>query len=101
MAQVSWRTDDALVARVRAQALHFGLSIDEYLTRLARAATDPTYLEDPAEQVRERLRQAGLFADVPLPEGVPPSAAEIAAAQQRSASGISLADLVDEGRGPR
>lgn len=98
MAQVSWRTDDGLLARVRMQALHHGLSVNEYLTRLARAATDPAYAEAPAEQVRERLRLAGLLVEIEPPSGSPPSPAEVAAARERSSGGSSLSDLVGDGR---
>lgn len=98
MAQVSWRTDEGLLARVRVQAQHHGLSVNEYLTRLARAATDPAYAAAPADQVRERLRLAGLLVETEPPDGPVPSPADVAAVRERSSGGASLSDLVADGR---
>ena len=98
MAQVSWRTDDGLLARVRVQALQHGLSVNEYLTRLARAATDPTYVEAPAEQIRERLRLAGLLVEIEDAAAPGPTEDEVATARRRSSGGSSLSDLVEKNR---
>ena len=63
MAQISWRCPDGLAARVRLQADHFGLSMNEFISRVMQTATDPGFDQDPASQVRERLRLAGLLAE--------------------------------------
>jgi hypothetical protein len=98
MAQVTWRSSEGLIARVRLQAAHYGLSMNEYVTRVLETATNPDYSADPASQVRERLRLAGLLADVPEFEGSPPDPDAVAAARKRAGEGTSLSDLVIEGR---
>jgi hypothetical protein len=98
MTQVTWRAPDELVDRVRAAAAREGRSLNDYLTRLARAATDPSLAGSDLEQLRERLARAGLLA----PAGVPrqrPDADAVAQARRRAGQGTSLADLVIEGRG--
>ena len=98
MSQVTWRAPDALVERVREAAAREGHSLNEYLTRLATAATDPAFAGSEAQQLRERLARAGLLA----PEGPArerPDRAAVARARQKAGRGTPLSDLVGEGRG--
>jgi hypothetical protein len=98
MAQVTWRTSEGLVARVRLQASHHGLSMNEYLTRVLQAATDPTFAAEPASQVRERLRLAGLLDAGSSDITATPDPERVAAARERAGRGTPLSDLVTEGR---
>ena len=66
MAQVSWRADDELVERVRQVASWSGRSLNEYLTVVLSAATDPELAGSEADAVRERLALAGLLEEAAL-----------------------------------
>lgn len=92
---------------MRLQAATLGLSMNEYVSRVMRAATDPGYAQNPAEQVRERLRQAGLLADTTelaeavafddvTGDGLDPD--EVEAARQRAGQGYPLSDIVADNR---
>ena len=69
MAQVSWRADDELVERVRQVASRSGRSLNEYLTVVLSAATDPELAGSEVDGVRERLALAGLLEE-PTPGSV-------------------------------
>lgn len=97
MAQVTWRAPDESVERVRQTGLQEGRSLNEDLTRPARAATDPALAASDVERLRERLAHAGLLA----PHGERrrrPGKSEVAAARRRAGHGTPLADLVTESR---
>jgi hypothetical protein len=97
MAQVTWRASEELIDRVRQAAADEDRSVNEYLTRLAEAATDPVNAADDLERVRERLRRAGLLA----PAGRPrprPDATAVARARRRAGRGTPLSDLVTDER---
>lgn len=98
MAQVTWRAPDELVDRVRMAAAAQHRSLNDYLTQLARAATDPELAGDDAMRTRERLERAGLLVTAGHPRRRPP-AREVAAARAAAGQGTPLADLVDDGRG--
>lgn len=94
MAQISWRCPDGLAARVRLQAGHYDLSMNEFITRVLQTATDPSFDQDPAAQVRERLRLAGLLAeDLPDVERAPDPQA-LDEARTALATGVALSDIV-------
>jgi hypothetical protein len=98
MTQVTWRAPDELVERVRQAASREGRSLNDYLTRLARAATDPDLAGSDVERLRERLALAGLLA----PPGSPrrrPDPAATARARREAGRGTPLSDLVAEERG--
>ncbi|MPZ28061.1 MAG: transcriptional regulator [Micromonosporaceae bacterium] len=98
MTQVTWRAPDDVVERARQAAAHEGRSLNEYLTRLARAATDPELAGSDVERVRERLARAGLL----VPSGPAqrrPDPAAVARARRQAGRGTPLSDLVAEGRG--
>lgn len=68
MAQVTWRAPDELVDRVRMAAADQQRSLNDYLTRLAQAATNPDLADDDLARTRERLARAGIPA-APGPRG--------------------------------
>lgn len=98
MSQVTWRASDELVDRARMAAAAQHRSLNDYLTRLVEAATDPELAGDDAARIRERLDRAGLL----VPAGTPrrrPDAAVVAAARAAAGRGTPLADLVTYDRG--
>ncbi|CAN5291045.1 hypothetical protein BH20ACT3_BH20ACT3_06170 [soil metagenome] len=99
MTQVTWRATEELVERVRAVAAQDGRSLNDFLTRLARAATDPELAGADAARLRERLARAGLLVTPDGPPRPPPDPDVVAAARRRAGSGTPAADLVAEGRG--
>ncbi|MGH4016466.1 MAG: transcriptional regulator [Pseudonocardiaceae bacterium] len=97
MKQVTWRAPDELLARVRHAADQRGSSVNEFLTRVLDAATDPELIDDESLRVRERLAAAGLLA----PAGPPrprPAEDDLTRARRRAGQGHPLADLVRDGR---
>lgn len=97
MAQVTWRTTSELAERVRTAADQRDMSINEFVTRVLDAATNPELTDDESLRVRERLAAAGLLA----PAGPPrprPAADDLARARHRAGQGHKLADLVRDGR---
>jgi hypothetical protein len=95
--QVTWRAPDELVARVRTAAAAQGRSVNEYLTRLAEAATDPDLAGDEATRIRERLARAGLLVP-PAPPRTRPDPDAVAAARAAAGTGTPLSHLVTDGR---
>jgi hypothetical protein len=77
------------------------MSLNEWVTAVIAAATDLELVGDEAERVRARLRLAGLLAD---PEPGPDhdvSPERVRAARSAAGRGVSLSELVSEGRGSR
>jgi hypothetical protein len=97
MAQMTWRAADELLARVRRAAEQRGSSVNEFVTRVLDAATDPELTDDESLRVRERLAAAGLLAPVGPPRPRPADD-DLANARRRAGQGHQLADLVREGR---
>jgi hypothetical protein len=97
MGQMTWRAPDALLERVRQVAQEWGWSMNEYVSRVLEAATDPEHAGDETTQLKERLSRAGLLA----PEGPPrvrPPHDDIAEARRAAGHGTPLERLVTEGR---
>lgn len=97
MKQVTWHAPDELLARVRHAAEQRGSSVNEFLTRVLDAATNPALTDDESRRVRERLATAGLLA----PAGPPrprPAEDDLVRARHRAGQGHQLADLVRDGR---
>lgn len=97
MAQMSWRSSDELAARVRRAAQASGRSMNDYVTAVLDAATDPDLAGDEATALRERLARAGLLA----PGGSPrtrPTPAELARARAAASGGTPLSDVIEQGR---
>ncbi|MGQ0718430.1 MAG: transcriptional regulator [Pseudonocardiales bacterium] len=97
MTQLTWRAPDELVARVRRAADQRGSSVNEFVTRVLDAATDPELTDDESLRVRERLAAAGLLAPVGPPRPRP-AGDDLAGARRRAGQGHPLADLVRDGR---
>lgn len=97
MQQVTWRAPDELLQRVRAVAARQGYSVNEFLTRVLDAATDPDLAGTEAERVRERLGQAGLLV-LPTPVSHRPDPQLVAEAGRRAGRGTSLADIISHDR---
>lgn len=95
---MTWRAPDDLLEQVRRQARQHGRSLNEWVTTVMSAASDPANASDEIEQVRERLARAGLL-EVPS-AGSPrrPDAGRVAAARARAGAGRPLSELVAEQR---
>lgn len=97
MSQVTWRAPDELVEQLRQVAAREGRSLNDYLTRLARAAVDPELAGDDVERLRERLARAGLLVAAG-PARRRPNRNAVAAARRRAGQGTPLSELVRQGR---
>jgi hypothetical protein len=98
MTQVTWRADGELVERVRRDAERRGRSLNEHVTRLLDAATNPDLATDEATRLRERLAAAGLLA----PPGEPrerPDPRLVTEARAAAGRGTPLSDIVSQDRG--
>ena len=71
--------------------------MNDYVTAVLDAATDPALAGSEAERLRERLARAGLLVD-PGPPRVRPSPEAVRKAGAAAASGTSLAEIVSQGR---
>ncbi len=98
MAQMTWRTSDELLERVRRQASQRGRSLNDWVTTVLSAATDPALSGDEAQQVRERLTAAGLLEPVEPVAHRRPAEADVARARAAAGQGTPVSDLVAEGR---
>lgn len=94
---MTWRTSEELLERVRRQAQEHGRSLNEWVTAVLSAASDPSSAGDEAQQLRERLARAGILEDVepPVPR---PARARVAAARAAAGRGESLAGIVTADR---
>jgi plasmid stability protein len=98
MAQITVRADDELVQRVKRSAAGSGRSMNDFVTAVLDAATDPNLVGDAAERLRERLRAAGLL-EAPAPKpGERPTAELVAEAGRRAATGRPLSEFVSDAR---
>ena len=98
MQQITWRADDELVARIKMSAQDQRISMNEYLTRIAQAATDPSLSSNAIEEIRSRLRLAGLLSDFEARDMVRPDEDAVAAARRRAGQGTPLSELVRANR---
>jgi hypothetical protein len=97
MAQLTIRTTDELVDRVRAAAGLLGRSMNEYVVAVLGAATDPDLAGDDVERIRERLARAGLLS----PAGGSrrrPDSGSVTAARAAAGRGTRLSDIVASDR---
>lgn len=95
---MTWRTSDELLERVRQQARQRGRSLNEWVTSVMAAATDPDLAGDEAQQVRERLAAAGLLDPVGSAVRRRPADADFVRARAAAGHGTSLSQLVGKGR---
>lgn len=94
---MTWRTSEELLERVRRQAQEHGRSLNEWVTAVLSAASDPSSAGDEAQQLRERLARAGILEDIEPPVEAP-IRARVAAARAAAGRGRSLADIVTSDR---
>ena len=94
---MSWRAPDELMRRVKRAAARSGRSMNEYVSAVLDAATNPTLEGDDAARLRARLAQAGLLADEGAPRRRPPRK-RVAAARKAATKGKSLSQIVAESR---
>ncbi len=97
MAQLTIRTTEELLARVRAAAASRGGSMNDFVTRVLDVATDPDLNTDETDRVRERLAQAGLLVTQAAPRRRPDGQA-VAAARAAAGAGRTMSDLIGDGR---
>ena len=97
MEQMTWRAPADLIERVRRAARRQHRSMNDYVTAVLDAATNPRLAGSEAERLRERLDQAGLLAE-PGERHRRPSREETAGARSRAGAGTALSQLVGEDR---
>ena len=94
---MTWRAPADLIERVRRAARRQHRSMNDYVTAVLDAATNPQLAGSEAERLRERLDQAGLLAEPGERRRRPPRE-EAAAARRRAGAGTALSQLVSEDR---
>jgi hypothetical protein len=97
MEQMTWRAPGDLIERVRRAAQRQRRSMNDYVTAVLDAATDPRLAGSEAERLRDRLDQAGLLAE-PGERRSRPQRDETAGARRRAGAGTDLSQLVSEDR---
>jgi hypothetical protein len=97
MEQMTWRAPAELIERVRRAAQRQRRSMNDYVTAVLDAATNPRLAGGEAERLRERLNQAGLLVEPGEPRSRPPRD-EAARARGRAARGTALSAIVSEDR---
>jgi len=97
MGQMTWRVADQLLDQVRQAARARGRSLNDYVTAVMSAATDPALAGSELEGLKERLAQAGLLVPPQAPRRRPPKAA-VEMARRRAGKGTSLEELVADSR---
>jgi len=97
MEQMTWRAPADLLERVRLAARRQHRSMNDYVTAVLDAATNPRLAGSEAERLRERLDQAGLLAEPGERHRRPPRE-ETAGARSRAGAGTALSQLVSEDR---
>lgn len=98
MAQLTIRADEELIRRIKQSAANLGRSMNEYVTSVLDAATDPDLADTAAERLRERLDRAGLLTAPSRMSARRPSAEAVAAAAARAATGRPVSDFISDGR---
>ncbi|MGH8936993.1 MAG: toxin-antitoxin system HicB family antitoxin [Acidimicrobiia bacterium] len=99
MAQLTLRVPDDLAAELKAAAARRGQSVNAWVTDVLQAAVNPDLAGDEAARTRERLRRAGLLADLPARSVSPPDPEAVARARVEAGRGRPLSELLSEGRG--
>ena len=98
MAQLTIRASDDLIERVRASAADAGRSMNDYVTSILDAVTDPDLADSPSERLRERLRRAGLLVTPARLPGSRTPADAVAEAGARATTGRTLSDHISDQR---
>ena len=98
MGQMTIRSADDLVERVRKAAAASGRSMNEFVVAVLDAATDPEHAPTELHEIRERLDRAGILARTEPRRRPPPDPEAVAAARRRAAGGTPLSQIVSDGR---
>ena len=98
-AQLTIRADEELINRVKHASTALGRSMNDYVTSVLDAATNPTLAGTLAESIRDRLTRAGLStpSSVVRPRPVI-DPKRLAAARQQAGKGTPLAKIVSDSR---
>ncbi len=95
---MTWRVDDEILERVRRQARDRGRSLNEWVTEVLSAVSDPESAGSEAARIRERLQAAGLLEPTVIRPRRRVDPTRLAAARVAAGQGTPLSDLVTEGR---
>ena len=106
---MTWRVTEELLERVRHQAVEQGRSLNDWVTVVLDAASDPANAGGQAERLRERLGRAGLLeghggggpdpVTPARPTGARPTPERLAQARAAAGRGPTLSEIVSDGRG--
>ena len=94
---MTWRAPADLIERVRRAARRQHRSMNDYVTAVLDAATNPRLAGTEVERLRERLDQAGLLTE-PSERHRRPPREEADGARRRACVGTALSQLVSEDR---
>ncbi|MHB8244717.1 MAG: toxin-antitoxin system HicB family antitoxin [Acidimicrobiales bacterium] len=98
MAQLTLRSSEELLERVKRAAARQGRSMNEYVVGVLDAATNPSLAGSEAERLRERLDAAGLLASHSGRRRRRPPAEALEQARRAAGNGTSLARIVRDER---
>lgn len=96
MAQLTIRAPEEVVERVRSAAGESARSMNDFVVAVLEAATNPDYAGSEADEIRARLRLAGILYLDPPEETAPagPDPELLAEAREAARSGTPLSDLI-------
>ena len=98
MAQMTWRMSDEVLERVRHQARAHGRSLNDWVSTVMDAVSDPAAAGTEAARLRERLARAGILSTSTLGPQVRPDPDRVVEARAAAGHGTPLSDLVADGR---
>lgn len=97
--QMNLRLPPVLVDQLQDEAARRGESANTFAERALRAAVDPSLAGSEANQLRARLRQAGLLEELPPYEGPIPERAVLERARVQASRGKPPSEIISEDRG--
>jgi hypothetical protein len=95
---MTWRSTDELMRRVRSAAARRGSSLNEYVSAVLDAATNPELEGTEAERLRERLAQVELLVQPRAARPSRPSEEAVTRARAAAGRGTPLSQLVSASR---
>lgn len=97
---MTWRASEELLERVRHQAAQQGKSLNEWVTEVLDAVSNPGTAGSERQQIRERLAAAGVLQAVSSEAAVArPGRRRLEAARAAAGKGTPLSEIVSKGRG--